>query len=86
MVLEALAAAEELSKEGIEAEVVDIRTLRPLDIDTIAASVKKTGRAIVAVSYTHLDVYKRQFTEFTQGSTLRQRFLFTKGQHSPQFS
>ncbi len=47
MVLEALAAAEDLSKEGIEAEVVDIRTLRPLDIDTIAASVKKTGRAIV---------------------------------------
>ncbi|MGB6398634.1 MAG: pyruvate dehydrogenase complex E1 component subunit beta [Bradyrhizobium sp.] len=42
----ALKAAEELAKEGIEAEVVDLRTLRPLDTDTIVASVKKTGRAV----------------------------------------
>jgi pyruvate dehydrogenase E1 component beta subunit len=42
----ALKAAEELAKEGIEAEVVDIRTIRPLDTDTIIASVKKTGRAV----------------------------------------
>ena len=41
-----LRAAEELAKEGIEAEVIDLRTLRPMDTDTIIASVKKTGRAV----------------------------------------
>ena len=39
-------AADELAKEGIEAEVIDLRTLRPMDTDTIVASVKKTGRAV----------------------------------------
>jgi len=42
----ALKAADELAKEGIEAEIIDLRTLRPLDTDTIVASVKKTGRAV----------------------------------------
>ncbi|MBV9563224.1 MAG: pyruvate dehydrogenase complex E1 component subunit beta [Bradyrhizobium sp.] len=42
----ALKAAEELAKEGIEAEVIDLRTLKPLDTDTLVASVKKTGRAV----------------------------------------
>jgi pyruvate dehydrogenase E1 component subunit beta len=42
----ALKAAEELAKEGIEAEVIDLRTLRPMDTETIIASVKKTGRAV----------------------------------------
>jgi pyruvate dehydrogenase E1 component beta subunit len=42
----ALKAAEELAKDGIEAEVIDLRTLRPLDTDTIIESVKKTGRAV----------------------------------------
>ena len=42
----ALKAAEELAKEGIEAEVIDLRTLRPMDTETIVASVKKTGRAV----------------------------------------
>src|SRR3954465_11853926 len=42
----ALKAADELAKEGIEAEVIDLRTLRPLDTETIVASVKKTGRAV----------------------------------------
>ena len=42
----ALKAAEELAKEGIEAEVIDLRTLRPMDTDTIIESVKKTGRAV----------------------------------------
>ncbi len=41
-----LEAAEQLAKEGIEAEVVDLRTLRPLDIDTVVASVKKTNRLV----------------------------------------
>jgi pyruvate dehydrogenase E1 component beta subunit len=42
----ALKAAEELAKDGIEAEVVDLRTLRPMDTDTIIESVKKTGRIV----------------------------------------
>ncbi|TSJ61485.1 pyruvate dehydrogenase complex E1 component subunit beta [Starkeya sp. 3C] len=42
----ALKAAEELSKLGIEAEVIDLRTIRPLDIETIIASVQKTGRCV----------------------------------------
>jgi pyruvate dehydrogenase E1 component beta subunit len=42
----ALKAAEQLAKDGIEAEVIDLRTLRPLDTATIIASVKKTGRAV----------------------------------------
>lgn len=47
MVLDALKAAEELAKEGISAEVVDLRTLRPLDRDTIRASIAKTHHAVV---------------------------------------
>ncbi len=42
----ALKAADELAKEGIEAEVVDLRTIRPMDIETVLASVRKTGRCI----------------------------------------
>lgn len=47
MVHSALKAAEELAKEGYEAEVIDLRTISPLDIDTIINSVEKTNRAIV---------------------------------------
>jgi len=43
----ALAAAAELEKEGISMEVIDLRTIRPLDIDTIVQSVKKTNRLII---------------------------------------
>jgi pyruvate dehydrogenase E1 component beta subunit len=42
----ALEAAEALAKEGIEAEVVDLRTLRPLDTETIIRSVQKTNRLV----------------------------------------
>jgi pyruvate dehydrogenase E1 component beta subunit len=42
----ALGAAEALAKEGIDAEVLDLRTLRPMDVPAIVASVKKTGRCI----------------------------------------
>ena len=42
----AIKAAEELAKDGIEVELIDLRTLRPLDTETIIASVKKTGRAV----------------------------------------
>jgi len=48
LVPEALAAAEELASEGIEVEVVDPRTLVPLDRETIAASVARTHRLVVA--------------------------------------
>ncbi len=47
MVLTALEAAEQLEKEGISVEIVDLRTLNPLDIHTILASVKKTNRVII---------------------------------------
>lgn len=47
MVQEALKAAQQLEKEGIQAEVIDLRTISPLDTNTILNSVKKTGRAIV---------------------------------------
>jgi pyruvate dehydrogenase E1 component beta subunit len=43
----ALKAAEELAREGIEAEVIDLRTIRPMDTETLVNSVKKTGRAVV---------------------------------------
>jgi acetoin:2,6-dichlorophenolindophenol oxidoreductase subunit beta len=47
MVQKSLAAAEGLAKEGISAEVIDPRTLAPLDVDTIVSSVKKTGRLVL---------------------------------------
>jgi pyruvate/2-oxoglutarate/acetoin dehydrogenase E1 component len=47
MVHKALAAAEQLSKEGISAEVIDPRTLSPLDKNAIVKSVKKTGRIVI---------------------------------------
>jgi 2-oxoisovalerate dehydrogenase E1 component len=48
MVPRALAAAEQLSREGISVEVIDPRTLRPLDEETILTSVRKTGRLVIA--------------------------------------
>ena len=48
MVQETLKAADILTKEGIDAEVVDLRTINPLDEDTILASVKKTGHVVIA--------------------------------------
>ncbi|MGP1395485.1 MAG: pyruvate dehydrogenase complex E1 component subunit beta [Inquilinaceae bacterium] len=46
MVGKALEAAETLAKEGIEAEIVDLRTIRPLDVETLTKSVKKTNRLV----------------------------------------
>ena len=43
---QALEAADKLAEEGIDAEVIDLRTLRPLDMDTVLASVKKTNRIV----------------------------------------
>jgi pyruvate dehydrogenase E1 component subunit beta len=47
MVLVAMQAADQLAKDGIHVDVVDLRTVRPMDVDAIAASVKKTNRAVV---------------------------------------
>jgi pyruvate/2-oxoglutarate/acetoin dehydrogenase E1 component len=47
MVKKTLAAADQLAREGISAEVIDPRTLAPLDVDTIIKSVKKTGRLVL---------------------------------------
>ena len=47
MVRESLKAAEELAKEGIDVEVLDLRTVSPLDEEAITATVKKTGRAVL---------------------------------------
>lgn len=48
MAYEALHAAEELARHGVEADVIDLRTIRPLDEETIIDSIKKTGHLIVA--------------------------------------
>ena len=45
--IEVNTAADELAKEGISAEVIDLRTIRPLDYQTIVESVKKTNRIVV---------------------------------------
>jgi pyruvate/2-oxoglutarate/acetoin dehydrogenase E1 component len=45
-VVDALAAAELLSSDGVDAEVIDLRTLRPLDLDTVLRSVAKTNRVV----------------------------------------
>ncbi len=47
MLLLALEAAKDLAKDGIDAEVIDPRTLKPLDVETIVGSVKKTGRLVI---------------------------------------
>lgn len=48
MVHLSLQAAEDLAKEGIEAEVIDLRSIRPIDIDLLVDSVKKTNRVVIA--------------------------------------
>jgi len=48
MVREALRAAEELDAEGVSSEVIDLRTLSPMDSETVVSSVKKTGRLVIA--------------------------------------
>jgi pyruvate dehydrogenase E1 component subunit beta len=47
MILVAMQAADALAKEGVECDVVDLRTIRPMDVEAITASVKKTNRAVV---------------------------------------
>jgi acetoin:2,6-dichlorophenolindophenol oxidoreductase subunit beta len=53
MVERGLAAAEQLAGEGIDAEVIDLRWLRPLDLPAVRASVEKTGRIVIAEEQVH---------------------------------
>ena len=53
MVERALAAAEQLAADGISAEVIDLRWLRPLDVPAVRASVDKTGRIVIAEEQVH---------------------------------
>ena len=63
MVLRALEAAEELAKEGISAEVVDLRTIKPLDLETVVQSVRKTGRVVgVTEAYKTQSIISELFT------------------------
>jgi pyruvate dehydrogenase E1 component beta subunit len=79
MVLVALDAAAELASEGIEAEVVDPRTLRPLDTEAIVNSVKKTNRAVIVeegweycgVGAQFVDVIQRRAFDYLDAPVLR---------------
>ena len=53
MVERALAAADQLAAEGIEAEVIDLRWLRPLDLPAVRTSVDKTGRLVIVEEQVH---------------------------------
>jgi len=75
----AMQAAETLAKEGIECEVVDPRTLRPLDTETIVASVKKTNRCVVVHEHWEhggtgaqiVDVVQREAFDYLDAPVLR---------------
>jgi pyruvate dehydrogenase E1 component beta subunit len=73
MLLLALRAAEQLARDGISAEVVDLRTLKPVDYDTLLGSVRKTGRAVIVEegwefcglgAQIATDLYRRAFDAF----------------------
>jgi pyruvate dehydrogenase E1 component beta subunit len=66
MINAAMAAAETLSKEGIDAEVVDLRSTRPIDIETIARSVAKTNRAVVVEEGWEICGVGAQVVDFVQ--------------------
>ena len=78
MVLESLSAAESLAKNGIDAEVVDLRTIRPMDTACILESVSKTGRVIVA------DLGWRSFGITSEIITLIAENLWHKVKYPPQ--
>ena len=63
-----LAAAEQLAGEGIDAEVLDLRTLRPLDVETVAESVRKTHRAVVVEETSQLGGFGGEISSRIQES------------------
>ena len=62
----ALEAAEELAKYDVSTEVIDLRSLKPLDVDTIAKSVNKTGRCLVAHEATRFCGYGAELVATVQ--------------------
>ncbi|MBA3467033.1 MAG: pyruvate dehydrogenase complex E1 component subunit beta [Gemmatimonadaceae bacterium] len=66
MVLVAMKVADELAKEGITLDVVDLRTIRPMDVEAIAASVQKTNRAVVVEEGWELCGVGAQVVDFIQ--------------------
>jgi pyruvate dehydrogenase E1 component beta subunit len=66
MVLVALQAAEQLEKQGVHVDVVDLRTVRPIDIEAIANSVSKTNRAVVVEEGWELCGVGAQVVDFIQ--------------------
>ncbi len=91
MVRRVLEAAEELGKEGTSVEVIDPRTLAPLDIDTVLASVRKTGRLLVvdedfapcgAASEIAMQVMERGFDDL-DAPVRRLNGLFCPAPYSP---
>ena len=62
----ALKAAEELEKEGISAEVIDLRSVRPIDYDTIVSSVKKTNRLVIVEEAWPLSSISSEITYMVQ--------------------
>ncbi|KAJ7068343.1 mitochondrial pyruvate dehydrogenase E1 component beta subunit [Mycena amicta] len=75
MVTHSLEAADALAKEGIKAEVINLRSIRPLDIDTIIKSVKKTNRSVPLPKSTHtharrLVIVEGGFPAFGVGSEI----------------
>ena len=66
MVPRALQAAEQLAAEGISAEVLDLRSLVPLDLDTVLRSVQKTGRCVVASQAIHIGSYTGEIASTIQ--------------------
>ncbi len=65
-VLLALQAADALAKDGIRVEVVDLRTIRPMDVDAIVASVRKTNRAVVLEEGWEMCGVGAQIADYTQ--------------------
>jgi pyruvate dehydrogenase E1 component beta subunit len=66
MVLIALQAAEKLAEEGIAVDVIDLRTVRPMDVETIAASVRRTNRAVVLEEGWEIAGIGAQIVDFVQ--------------------
>jgi pyruvate dehydrogenase E1 component beta subunit len=66
MVLIALQAAEKLAEEGISVDVIDLRTVRPMDVETIAASVRRTNRAVVVEEGWEIAGIGAQIVDFVQ--------------------
>lgn len=71
MVREAISAAEALEKDGVSVEIVDLRTVHPLDIETIVASAEKTGRVVVVQeAQRQAGVGEKVISEISQRSIL----------------